>query len=172
MSNTLLSKSLEDYLEVIYNIIVVDETAKAKDIAVKMQVKAPSVTGALRQLADRGLVNYSPYGQITLTKEGVEVAQEVAKRHRVLKDFLIRVLSIDEPEADVVACQMEHAVTTEVMDRFTQFLEFVDSCPRAGSSWIKNFRYYRNQKPEAGYCHKCISKTIENIEADSSQEGI
>lgn len=165
MSKIRLSESLEDYLEVIYNIVVVEKAAKAKDIAAKMQVRAPSVTGALRQLAQKGLVNYSPYGQITLTDRGMEVAREVAKRHRVLKDFLIRVLSIDEPEADVVACQMEHAVTSEVMDRFTQFIEFVDGCPRAGSSWIKNFRYYRDQKPETNNCQKCISKTVDNLEA-------
>lgn len=172
MSNMMLSKSLEDYLEAIYNIVVVDGAAKAKDIAVKMQVRAPSVTGALRQLAEKGLVNYSPYGQITLTKEGMKVAREVAKRHRVLKDFLFRVLSIDEPEADVVACQMEHAVTSEVMERFVQFLEFVDYCPRAGSSWIKNFSYYRDQKPRAGYCHKCISQTIESVETKPAEESV
>ena len=77
MSEMVLSKSLEDYLEVIYHIVVVEQAAKAKDIAQKMQVKASSVTGALRQLAERDLVNYSPYDQITLTRKGMEVAQDV-----------------------------------------------------------------------------------------------
>ena len=74
MSEMVLSKSLEDYLEVIYHIVVVEQAAKAKDIAQKMQVKASSVTGALRQLAERDLVNYTPYDQITLTRKGMEVA--------------------------------------------------------------------------------------------------
>ena len=81
MSEMVLSKSLEDYLEVIYHIVVVEQAAKAKDIAQKMQVKASSVTGALRQLAERDLVNYSPYDQITLTRKGMEVAQDVVRRH-------------------------------------------------------------------------------------------
>ncbi|HOC95036.1 MAG TPA: DtxR family transcriptional regulator [Candidatus Cloacimonadota bacterium] len=166
MSEMVLSKSLEDYLEVIYHIVVVEQAAKAKDIAQKMQVKASSVTGALRQLAERDLVNYSPYDQITLTRKGMEVAQDVVRRHEVLKDFFIKVLSIDESEADSVACQMEHAVTTEIIDRFTKFIEFVERCPRAGNSWIKGFDYYCGEKPQTDYCHKCITQTIENFETN------
>ena len=62
-----LSSSLEDYLEVIFHLVAAKQVARVKDIAKKIQVKNSSVTGALRPLADKGLINYTPYDVVTLT---------------------------------------------------------------------------------------------------------
>ena len=59
MSDTVqLSASLEDYLEAIFRLINEKGAAKAKDIANHMKVKRPSVTGALKSLAKKNLINY------------------------------------------------------------------------------------------------------------------
>ena len=62
-----LSASLEDYLEVIFHLEQSNRVARAKDIADQMNVQRASVTGALKALSGRGLINYSPYSFITLT---------------------------------------------------------------------------------------------------------
>ena len=84
-----LSASLEDYLEVIFHLEQSNRVARAKDIADQMNVQRASVTGALKSLAGRGLVNYSPYSYITLTPAGRNIARDVIQRHEVLKDFFI-----------------------------------------------------------------------------------
>ena len=66
-----LSASLEDYVEVIYHLERSNRVARAKDIADQMNVQRASVTGALKALAGRGLINYSPYSYITLTSVDV-----------------------------------------------------------------------------------------------------
>ena len=85
-----LSASLEDYLEVIYHLERSNRVARAKDIADQMSVQRASVTGALKALAGRGLINYSPYSYITLTSAGRTVAQDIIRRHETLKEFFMR----------------------------------------------------------------------------------
>ena len=80
-----LSPSMEDYLEAIYNLKVRSEIARVKDIARAMNVKMPSVTGALRSLAEKGLVKLEPYENVELTDEGVDLARAVAHRHGAVK---------------------------------------------------------------------------------------
>ena len=65
-----LTSSLEDYLETIYLIISEKEAVRPKDIAKRMNVSNASVTGALKTLANKGMINYAPYDVITLTNEG------------------------------------------------------------------------------------------------------
>jgi DtxR family transcriptional regulator, Mn-dependent transcriptional regulator len=127
-------------------------------------VQRASVTGALQALRDRGLVNYEPYGFVTLTHDGAEIAERVRRRHVALRDFMIRVLSIDEREADDAACHMEHGISKHVVDRFVEFAEFVETCPRAGAKWIHGFGYRCErgaQSPE--HCATCIEQCLDEV---------
>ena len=149
-----LSESLEDYLEAIFCIIQEKQAARAKDIGKWLKVGSSSVTGALHALADRGLINYAPYDVITLTEQGAVAAQGVAKRHKALRDFFVKVLAIDAIEADVAACKMEHAVSKDILQRFVKFVKFVEECPRGGGmKWIESFEHYCN-------CEQCTEDAI------------
>ena len=122
-----LSESLEDYLEAIFQVERVKKAARAKDIVGRMGVSNASVTGALRSLASKKLVNYAPYDLITLTPKGREYAKRIIHRHDVLKSFLYEVLDVDEEIADESACKMEHAISCDVQERLAHFLEFLES---------------------------------------------
>jgi DtxR family transcriptional regulator, Mn-dependent transcriptional regulator len=130
-----LSESLEDYLEAIMHIEEEKRAARPKDIARRLGVSPPSVTGALQNLAARGLVNYRPYDLVTLTPRGRRLARDVARRHEGLRRFFVDILRIDDEEADRVACDMEHAVPADVMDRLLAFVEFVADSPHVGITW-------------------------------------
>ena len=75
-----LSESLEDYLEAILFLENSNKVARVKDIAEKMGVLRGSVTGALKSLSKKGLINYEPYSYITLTKKGTTLARQVTRR--------------------------------------------------------------------------------------------
>lgn len=109
-----LSASFEDYLEAILTIVAKNKVARSKDIAEKLNVKRPSVTGALKALAEKGLVNYQPHSYITLSKEGEKIARWVDKRHKVLKDLFTEVLKLPVAESEKAACYMEHGVSITV----------------------------------------------------------
>ncbi|MCI5144774.1 MAG: metal-dependent transcriptional regulator [Candidatus Electrothrix sp. AR3] len=123
-----------------------------------LDVRASSVTGALRLLSKIGLVNYAPYDLITLTKEGRTVAEEIVLRHKALEQFLVNVLGVDKQEADEVACRMEHSVSKAIVERLVKYSEYVKKCPKGGVSWESGFGYYcRNDCAEED-CRRCLSK--------------
>ena len=165
-----LSASLEDYLETIFHLVAEKQTARARDIAKRLKVGRSSVTGALHALAEKGLVNYAPYEVITLTRRGEAAAREVVRRHEVLRDFLVKVLSIDERAADEGACQMEHAIPPPVFERLMEFIEFVEVCPRAGAKWIRGFGYHcEHGKPDD--CKRCIAACLQDVTKRESDAG-
>lgn len=123
-----ISASLEDYLEAIYEIIEEKQAVRAKDIALRLDVAASSVTIALRGLAKRDLINHVPYDVITLTPLGKKLAKEVVRKHGILKDFFVKVLAVEEKTADECACKMEHVVPDEVLKRFVEFIKYEESC--------------------------------------------
>ncbi len=158
-----LSASLEDYLEALYHVVKEKQAARAKDLVNIMKVTAASVTGALRMLSDKGLINYAPYDVITLTETGKKVAEDVVRRHEVLKEFLTKVLAIEELEADSAACKMEHSIPKNILERFIQFVEFVELCPRGGSKWINGFGYQCHEDNDLQNCVKCTEEVLDNL---------
>lgn len=156
-----LSASLEDYLETIFHIIAEKQVARAKEIASTLKVSRSSVTEAFRSLAQKGLINYAPYEVITLTSSGQEMARDVIRRHQVLKDFFIRVLAVGENIAEEGACKIEHAAPKEIIERLTQFVSFMEQCPRGGSDLISGFSKYCQTEKTDKKCKACISLCLE-----------
>ncbi len=151
-----LSESLEDYLEAIYHLEHENRVARAAEIALRLGVSRPSVTGALKALRLRGFIHYDPYTHITLTAQGKRIAADVVRRHTILKDFLVKVLSVPPAEAEHAACRMEHVLGTEVMARFLDFARFVEACPRAGAEWIRGFGFTCHDKGAYPECQRCL----------------
>jgi len=132
MADSTLTSSLEDYLEAVLLLVRRDRVARVRDIAKALGVGMPSVTTALKALAQRGLVNYDPYQVITLTEQGQLAAEAISRRHTVLRRFLVEVLGLDEATAEANACRMEHAVDEQVLDRLGRFADSVRGRPWAG----------------------------------------
>jgi DtxR family Mn-dependent transcriptional regulator len=121
-----LSASQEDYLEAIFNITAESPVARVKEIASRLNVNNSSVTGALRQLADKELINYEPYGHITLTNKGKRAGSDVVKRHATLCGFLTKVLDINNEFAEESACKIEHVLPERVKERLAILIEEVE----------------------------------------------
>lgn len=157
MSNPALSASLEDYLETIYFLSREEGSARPKEIAKRMKVRAASVTGALKALADKGLVNYAPYASATLTDPGRELARGIAVKHEALLHFFTQVLGIDRADAEEFACSMEHTIPDHILQRFVRFAEYTEKCPSFNASWQQNAEGYfcRAQGCEAPRCESC-----------------
>ena len=150
-----LGESLEDYVEIILALERDAGGARVRDIAARVGVSQPSVTGALRALRAKGLVRYEPYTHATLTAAGRKIAAEVTRRHRVLKEFLTSVLALPEEKADSAACRMEHILAPSVIDRFCAFADFVHGCPRRVAEWVEGIGFAcpnRGSGPECAHC--------------------
>ncbi len=118
-----MSVSCEDYLEAI---VVLGGSGRhpvrSVDVAESLDVSKASVSKALSILKERGLVDQPPYGDITLTEEGLEYGTWVLDRHRLLFKFMTETLGIDSATADEEACKMEHAMSDESFAKWSAFV--------------------------------------------------
>lgn len=130
-----LSSNMEDYLEAIYHIERDKDTVRPKDIADRMHVSNASVTGALRSLVAQGMVDHKPYDSVRLTKDGMNLALDISGKHAALLDFFLNTLVVDAERAEIIACQMEHLIPTDVFHRFTRYLSFVHDIANGPLRW-------------------------------------
>ena len=125
---------VEDYLEVVYELIEKKGYARSADIAERLNVKSPSVTDMLQRLHTMGFIVYERYRGITLTDEGERLARSVQQRHLTILKFL-RILQIEEKIAKSDAEGIEHHLHAPTIDRIGQLVDYITSHP----SWFKSF---------------------------------
>ena len=126
-------KSVEDYLKAVYDLSRNGTAASTTGISRTLKVAPASVTEMLKKLAENGYVNYSPYHGSSLTEKGLQGAQKVARKHRLLEKFLSDVLHIRSDHVHSQACEMEHALSDEAEESLCRFLKHPDTCPPAGT---------------------------------------
>ncbi len=168
---TTLTASLEDYLEAIFHIIDEKQAVRPKDIARRLAVSNASVTGALRALADKGMIHYAPYDVITLTDDGLRLARDVVQRHVALRDFFVKVFAVEYAAADEAACRMEHGVPPVILERFLEFVRFVETCPRAGGDWIAGFGRGCNRPLARERCASCVAAMQGAVAGEQHADG-
>lgn len=132
---------LEDYLERILIMQEENKVARVKDLASYFKVKAPSVVDALGKLKKDGLINHESYGFVTLTPQGRLIAEEIYKKHILLKDFLHKVLYLNQDIAEDDACKIEHYLSRQTVDNIVLFMDFI-SCTDGFPKWLDNFYYF------------------------------
>jgi|LSQX01.2.fsa_nt_gb Mn-dependent DtxR family transcriptional regulator len=117
-----ISPSLEDYIEMIYNLLIENGSVRTTDIANALGVSKPSVNRAIKSLKEKGLANQEWYGEITLTKSGSCAAKEVLDRHNLIKTFLVDVLGVDKETAEQEACEIEHCMSEGTIEKLNCFI--------------------------------------------------
>jgi DtxR family Mn-dependent transcriptional regulator len=106
-----ISPAVQDYLKAIHSLGGAERLVTPIDIASRLQVKAPSVTGMLKRLEAAGLITYGVGQGAQLTEAGIAQARRVIRRHRLVELFLTRVLGLDWSEVDAEADALEHAIS-------------------------------------------------------------
>ena len=113
---------IEDYVELIGDLIDAKGEARAVEIAQRMGVTQATVGKMIRRMTEAGLVTSQPYRSIFLTEAGREMARVSRERHIVVLRFL-RALGVGEATARQDAEGMEHHVSDETLDILRAFAE-------------------------------------------------
>jgi DtxR family Mn-dependent transcriptional regulator len=92
-------------------------------------VSPGTVTATVKRLADRGLVDHTPYRGVVLTTPGSQAAVAAIRRHRIVERFLADLLGYAWNEADRLATSFEHELPQEVEDRLFVALDRPETCP-------------------------------------------
>ncbi|HEY8140503.1 MAG TPA: transcriptional regulator MntR [Nitrososphaera sp.] len=115
---------MEDYLEVIYELIEDKGYATTVDISNYLNVSSPSVTKMLQRLNESGHINYEKYRGISLTESGMAVAENMHERHGVLAEFL-KMIGVEEETANRDAEGIEHHLHPETLQKLEEFIRIV-----------------------------------------------
>ena len=119
---------MEDYLEVIYELVEQKGYATTVDISTYLNVSAPSVTKMTQRLDETGYLKYEKYRGIRLTDEGVRIAQNIRNRHGLLAEFF-KMIGVDEESANSDAEGIEHHLHPETIKRLEDFMNVVKKYP-------------------------------------------
>lgn len=119
------SVSVENYLKEIYHgQSDGTERVKTKELADRLGISLPSVTGMLKSLAEEGLVDYEPYRGVRLTARGRRIALRVIRNHRLIESFLCEALGFSWDEVHAEAEVLEHAASDKLIERIDRYLGF------------------------------------------------
>jgi Mn-dependent DtxR family transcriptional regulator len=116
---------MEDYLEVIYELVQYKGYATTIDISEYLNVSSPSVTYMIQRLNESGHLNYEKYRGIRLTDKGILVAKNIQERHGLLAEFL-RIIGVDEDTANKDAEGIEHHLQPKTLEKLEQFIEDIE----------------------------------------------
>ena len=119
-----LSRSVEDYLKIIYRLSEDGRPASTSQIAEALSLAPPSVSGMVKRLSELGLLTHEPYRGATLTAEGRHEAVRVIRRHRLIEAYLVGFLSYTWDSVHQEAERLEHAVSDELVERMAAALGY------------------------------------------------
>ena len=119
---------IDDYVELISDLIREVGEARQVDMAARLGVSQPTVAKMLKRLASVGLIEMIPWRGVFLTPEGEKLAQESRERHQLVENFLL-VLGVSPEIARRDAEGMEHHVSEETLKQFEAFTLKYGSSP-------------------------------------------
>jgi DtxR family Mn-dependent transcriptional regulator len=117
-----LTRSVEDYLKAIYTLSPEGRPASTSDIAHRLELSAPSVSGMVKRLSEQGLLEHVPYRGVQLTEEGRRAALRMIRRHRILETYLVARLGYGWDTVHEEAERLEHAVSDTLVERMAEAL--------------------------------------------------
>ncbi|MEX0657064.1 MAG: iron dependent repressor, metal binding and dimerization domain protein [Nitrosopumilaceae archaeon] len=129
------STRMEDYLEVISELVELKGYATTLDISRYLNVSAPSVTKMLQRLDDGGYLEYEKYRGINLTQKGNQIAGTIRQKHGILLEFF-EILGIGSDTANRDAEGLEHHLNPKTIKQLRKFITFLKSNPKV----IDNFK--------------------------------
>lgn len=129
------STRMEDYLEIISELVELKGYATTLDISRYMHVSAPSVTKMLQRLDENGFLEYEKYHGINLTSKGIQIAEGIRQKHGILLEFF-EILEVGYETANQDAEGIEHHLNPKTIKQLRKFITFLKANPKI----IDNFK--------------------------------
>src|SRR5689334_5950153 len=175
-TDEILSATVEEYLETIYNMRMEDEIVIGARLAERFRVSAPTVTEMLKRLVRDGYVEMDAKRRVTLTEAGNIAAEAVLRRHRLTERFLADMLGMQWHEVHEEAERLEHFISGAVEERVMTSLNHPTTCPHGNPipgavpnarTYLKDSHAVRLSTVSNGTRVKvlCVSEVVEDEEA-------
>lgn len=128
-SEIVLTATKEDYLRAVYLLQVGQSSVTVTQIAKRLHLSKSTVSERIKELVRDGFVISEVYGQVTLSKKGDQVAQNLTYKHRLIEVFLHQILKVPKTQIHNEAEKLEHALSDNVTKRLAKFLNYPKADP-------------------------------------------
>lgn len=146
------TEAVEDYLKAIFVITSTGESASTSVIAGRVGVAPSSVTAMLHRLRAHGLVEQATWGRVSLSEHGLQHAESVVRRHRLLETFLHRVLGVAWDEIHEEAEVLEHHLSDRLEHLIDAALGFPERDPHGDPIPSPSTRHEEHGETPLGTC--------------------
>lgn len=118
-----MHESGENYLETILILRERNGTVRSIDIANELGYAKPSVSRAVKLLEKNGLIVMEHNGELVLTEKGLDMANAIYERHKIISKFFVDILGVDKSSADMDACRIEHVISETSFNKIKDFIK-------------------------------------------------
>ncbi len=118
-----MQESGENYLETILILRERNGTVRSIDIANQLGYAKPSVSRAVKLLEKNGLIVMEHNGELVLTEKGLDMANAIYERHKIISEFFVDILGVDKISADMDACRIEHVISETSFNKIKEFIK-------------------------------------------------
>ncbi|MCD8367690.1 MAG: metal-dependent transcriptional regulator [Clostridiales bacterium] len=126
------NESQEDYLEGIYVVTQRKGYCRSVDLAEELGYSKASVSVAVSKMREENLLRVAQAGLLELTEEGKKIAEYTFQKHSLLKKILCEI-GVDEQQADIEACKIEHIISDETFQRLIATEEDCGQCKKCST---------------------------------------
>lgn len=117
-----MQESGENYLETILILKERNGTVRSIDIANELGYAKPSVSRAVKLLVKKGLIVMEHSGELILTEKGLDMANSIYERHKIISEFFVDILGVDRKNADIDACRIEHVISGNTFEKIKEYM--------------------------------------------------
>lgn len=116
-----INESAENYLEVIFMLKKKTGFVRSIDVAHELSFTKASVSVAMKSFREKGYITIDESGGISLTGEGLAIAEKVFERHHIIASALISI-GVDKETAFDDSCKIEHVISDESFEKLKSYL--------------------------------------------------
>lgn len=115
--------SVAHHLMAIYDLLNEHGYARVTDVAKKLNITRGSASLTLKAIKEKGLVLEDENRFLLLAEPAKEIVQRIKDRNKILKQFFIDVLKIDDEQAEIDSCKIEHLISDEVTQALKKYMK-------------------------------------------------
>jgi DtxR family transcriptional regulator, Mn-dependent transcriptional regulator len=119
----------EEYLQTIFWLHEAGLPMTGANVARAMQLSAPTVHEMVGRLERDGYITRAADKAISFTPEGLDQAEAIVRRHRLIERFLTDVLKIPWDDVHEEAERLEHAMSPNLEARMLAAIGDAKTCP-------------------------------------------
>lgn len=163
------SPTEENYLKTLFTKADQNSEIAITDLSHYLKVSAPTANSMVKNLSQKGLVNYEKYKLISLTAKGKKEAAVIIRKHRLTEMYLVEKMGFGWEMVHEIAEQIEHIDSPRFFDRMDELLGYPKVDPHGSPIPDKNGKITAKALIKLSDCKVGDTVTLSAL-ANSSEE--